>query len=279
MRRIAISLGLTVLLVGALAAPVGAVAPYTAATWKASIGSNAFYGTATLTASSSGTGSLVLRARHLVALGVYSITIRRGTCTAPGTLLATLPNTTSHRIGTISRTYALTVSQMTPVLKAAAQLTLWMTRGPTQRCGVLKAQLPRGVIPVNRRMLIPHTADGAVGMHWLTVLGAEPWDPLPGWEGVVEDGEVALAVHVRMSAVEKTGYGPGYFKIRTPGHVDGDLDIPPQPGREPELPSGSLTPGRIADGWVTFVVFEDELDELVLLYAPASEVLLTFALS
>jgi hypothetical protein len=275
MRRIAISLGLTVLLVGALAAPVGAVAPYTAATWKASIGSNAFYGTATLTASSSGTGSLVLRARHLVALRAYSITIRRGTCTAPGTLLATLPNTTSHRIGTISRTYALTVSQMTPVLKAAAQLTLWMTRGSTQRCGVLKAQLPRGVIPVNRRMLIPHTANGAVGMHWLTVLGAETWDPPPGWDGVVEDGDVALAVHVRMSAVEKIGYGPDRFAIRTPGHVD----IPPQPGREPRLPFGTLTPGAIVDGWVTFVVNEDELGELILLYGPASEVLLTFALS
>jgi len=275
MRRTTFSIVAAAALALAVAWPVGAVASYTAATWKATFGTNAFYGTATLTASSSSTGSLGLKARRLVGLGVYSITIRRGTCASPGTLLATLPTTTSQRTGTISRTYALTVTQMRPVLKAAAQLTLWMVKGSTQRCGVLKAQLPRGVIPVNRRMLIPHTADGAVGMHWLTVLGAEPWDPLPGWEGVVEDGEVALAVHVRMSAVEKTGYGPDHFAIRTPGHVD----IPPQPGREPRLPSGTLAPGRIADGWVTFVVNEDELGELILLYGPASEVLLTFALS
>jgi hypothetical protein len=279
MKRIAISMGLTVLLVGVLVAPVAAVSPYTMATWKATFGTNAYYGTATLTASSSGTGSLVLRARRLVASGVYAITIRRGTCTAPGTLLATLPTTTAQRTGTISRTYPLTLTQMTPVLKAAASLTLWMIKGSSQRCGVLKAQLPRGVVTVNRRTLIPHTADGAVGMHWLTVLGAETWDPPPGWEGVVEDGEVALAVHVRMSAVEKTGYGPDYFAIRTPGHVDGDVDIPPQPGRQPMLPAGSLAPGRIADGWVTFVVLEDELDDLVLLYAPASGVPLFFALS
>jgi hypothetical protein len=40
-----------------------------------------------------------------------------------------------------------------------------------------------------------------------------------------------------------------------------------------------LAPGAIVDGWVTFVVNEDELGELILLYGPASEVLLTFALS
>ncbi len=276
MRRILACLGAVVLLLGSFAGQAGAVSSaYTVATWNALLGTSGYNGAATLTASSTGTGSLSLRARHLVGLGQYGITIRRGTCSAQGTLLATLPTTTAMKNAIITKTYPLTVTQMRPVLKAANSLTLWLVRGSTQRCGVLKARFPGAVVPINHRTLIPHTANGAVGMHWLTLITAETWEPTPGWDGVLEEGDVALAVHVRMSAVEKTNYGPAVFFIRTPGHVD----IEPQSGREPGLPFGSLAPGRTADGWITFVVNEDELGELTLLYQPASGILLQFALS
>ena len=274
MRRIVVSLAMTALLVGTIALPATAVTPYTTATWKASIGTNATYGTAMLTAKSNGTGSLLLRARHLLPSVTYTVTIRKGTCSSPSSVLLTLP-TTMTRTGTgglISRGFSLTVTQMRPILKAPNKLAIWLVRGTERRCGVLAAQFPTGVVQINHVTLVPHTNDGAVGMHWITILGSEVWEPPSGW-AELEEGETALAVHVKITAVELTTYGPEEFGVRTPGHVD----LPPMIGRSPVLSSGSLAPGRSTDGWLTFVVYEDELGGLTLLYSPASGILLQFA--
>jgi hypothetical protein len=269
MRRWVPALLVAVLLVQAhgptSALAVGTSAAGTMATWQTALGGHGTNGTATAGTRAAGTGWLRLRATNLVAGGSYAIGIYRGTCRTVGTRIIVLPAQRADTSGRITRTLGLDPTQA-PWLLASSPLALRIGVGTRQRCGDLRLALTGGPIPLGTAVRIPATTNGALGRHDHEVIDMIVVDPDPAWAPDAEEGDVGVAVRVRIRAIDATHHDPQRYAVRTAGGID----LPPRPGVTPVLPVGTAAAGGVVDGWVTFLVPEDEVDGLMLAYSPAS---------
>jgi hypothetical protein len=132
---------------------------------------------------------------------------------------------------------------------------------------VLVALVPAAVAGVNRPT---DEVTGAVGQGVLlddeqvhTVARVERW-----WGGgfwYVKKGEAAVTVFVTVDAKAKTAHNPLYYGVRAPsGKTWGRAVFG---GRGPRLPSSAdASAGPHAEGWLTFVVPEADVNSLALVY-------------
>jgi putative multiple sugar transport system substrate-binding protein len=113
---VGLALSLAALLVMTAAPPVGAAT--VGASWRAKVGSAGANGTATISAYTTGSGSLALRLARLRAATYLPVTISKGTCGSVGATLFTLPAIRTTSSGTAARTSSLTAAQV-KLVKAA----------------------------------------------------------------------------------------------------------------------------------------------------------------
>jgi hypothetical protein len=264
------------LLAGLLLAllPAGtAAAGGTVGTWQAMLGTGGANGSATVGTRAAGTGWLRFRATKLVAHGTYAVGIYRGTCRTVGTRIVVLPAPQADAAGKIGVTLGLDMGQAARVL-AQSPLALRVGSGTRQRCGDLRLSLTRGTIPLDTAVRVPATADGARGRHDHGVTDVTVVDVDPAWAPDADPGDVGVAVHIQLWAIDATRHDPQYYAVRTASGID----LPPRPGVTPVFPAGKAAAGTMVEGWVTFLVPEDEVDGLRLVYSPASGVVILHAL-
>lgn len=95
-----------------------------------------------------------------------------------------------------------------------------------------------------------------------TVVRAERWWGDGSW--VLKPGEAAVTVYVRVQALAETPVNPLYYGLRGP---DGKTWGRPIVGsRGPGFSSGRLAAGAVAEGWLTFIVPETDVDALTFVY-------------
>lgn len=117
---VGLALSLAALLVITAAPPVGAAT--VGASWRAKVGSAGANGTATVSAYTTGSGSLALKLARLRAATYLPVTISKGTCGSVGATLIKLPVIKTTSSGTAARTSSLTAAQVKS-LKAATYST------------------------------------------------------------------------------------------------------------------------------------------------------------
>jgi hypothetical protein len=122
----------SVLMLLVLAAPA-ALADATTASWTAK-SSN---GTASITTTAAGSGSVRLVLKVLPKKAAILVAIRRGTCTVIGAAVVNLPAARSTATGTLSATKPLTAAVVTK-MRAATTLVVTIKAGTWQRCMPLK---------------------------------------------------------------------------------------------------------------------------------------------
>jgi ABC-type transport system substrate-binding protein len=116
--------------------------------WQAKMGTGGANGTAILRALSNSTGSLDLRVTKLTAGHAYAVSIRRGTCSSLGSVVATSPAIKSTSAGRITRTVLLTTAEISAIRAASAagkKISLLMGTGSYKRCGPFSAVAWGGV--------------------------------------------------------------------------------------------------------------------------------------
>lgn len=128
------------LVVGMLAATFSssAAAATVSQSWLARVGPSGNNGTAAIRIFTTGTGSLYARVAHLRASTVYPITIRRGTCSSPGTIVLRLPSLTTTTLGTSARTLSLSAGQVGAIRAATrygGRIAIRIGEGSLSRCG------------------------------------------------------------------------------------------------------------------------------------------------
>jgi hypothetical protein len=272
MRRSMPALLLAGLLLALLPADAAA-AGGTMGTWQAVLGTGGANGSATLGTRAAGTGWLRLRATTLVAHGTYAVGIYRGTCRTVGTRIVVLPTQQADVAGKVIRTVALDTVQAARVL-AQSPLALRIGTGTRQRCGDLRLSLTAGIIPFDTAVRVPATTNDARGRHDHAVTDVAIVEPDSAWAPDAEEGDVGVAVHIQLRAIDVTHHDPQHYAVRTAAGID----LPPRPGMTPVFPLGKASAGTMVEGWVTFLVPEDEVDGLRLVYSPASGVVILHAL-
>ena len=172
------------MLLGLAALPTTAATPFVAS-WRATLGSGAFNGYATLATDAAGTGSLRLVAKHLVARIAYPVELRIGSCT--GTRIAAFASAISSSTGTIIRTSAMSAAQAATVVSSATRLFIRIGSSTRVRCGSLEvvafapvalsgdgSAVPRFAIPVGATAIaaVAYTGDGNFSIFTLAADGS-----------------------------------------------------------------------------------------------------------
>jgi hypothetical protein len=109
--------------------------------WSVRVASGA-NGIATLRSSTTGTGTLALALLRLPSSASITVTLRKGTCGAAGSLLASLPSFRSSNTGGGVRTTRLsstTFARVRAALALPGKVALRVRTGATSRCGVFVA--------------------------------------------------------------------------------------------------------------------------------------------
>ena len=133
---VGLALALAALLVMTAAPPVGAIT--VGASWRAKVGAAGANGTATISALTTGSGSLALKLAKLRASSYLPVTISKGTCGSVGSTLFTLPAIRTTSSGTAARTSSLTASQVRRVKSATVGTGKVAVRIGTSRTGGVK---------------------------------------------------------------------------------------------------------------------------------------------
>ena len=123
-----------VMLLALAPAPAGALTLQR--TWHAKLSAGT-YGAATMRAYTSGVGQIAVSFKNLRHGRTYSIQIRRGTCSSPGTVAITLASIHTSSSGTASRSQTLSLAQMNAIWPAArsANFQIRIQNGTSVRCG------------------------------------------------------------------------------------------------------------------------------------------------
>ena len=110
--------------------------------WLAKVGSSGVNGTASITAFTTGTGSIALKLKKLPASKTLAVALLKTSCKG-GTLL-TLTSVKSASTGAATRTSSLTAAQVTAIKKATAgtgKIAIRVGTGTTAKCGLFAAQV------------------------------------------------------------------------------------------------------------------------------------------
>jgi YVTN family beta-propeller protein len=129
-----LSLGMAALLT---VGPMAAGAATVSAAWSAKIGSAGVNGTATISAFTTGTGTLALKLAKLKASTLLPVVLYKGTCGSVGAVLLTLAPIKTTSSGAASRTSSLTAAQATKITAAATagKIAIRIGTGTARKCG------------------------------------------------------------------------------------------------------------------------------------------------
>ena len=117
--------------------PVAAGAATVSAAWSAKIGSAGVNGSATISAFTTGTGTLALKVARMKASTLLPVVLHKGTCGSVGAVLLTLAPIRTTRTGTASRTSSLTAAQVTKITAATktGKIAIRIGTGAARKCG------------------------------------------------------------------------------------------------------------------------------------------------
>lgn len=252
-------------LVGVLGLAMALVLPQTSSaaplsTWRAVLSGGA--GSASVSTSPAGGGTLKLAARNLVPGAVYPIGVYAKTCGAPGSRLAAVPAVKADGKGRIARSFALSEALAVAIVRNIAGANLRVGSGSRLRCGGLSAVDPRNA-GAGIAVRVPGNAFAAPQL--MTIVQAETWSPAPDDLWQPDPDNVFVTVLVRIEALGDVAYNPFYFDLRD---TDG-FEHPHTIGRDPSLSSGDLAAGDIVQGWLTFELPPGSIDGTTLVYARA----------
>ena len=126
---------LAAVLVGFSSAPADALTLQR--TWSARLGTSGANGTVTLKAYVGGTGSIRYSLKSLRLNAIYSVQIRKGSCSHLGQIMARLPAIHTTLLGTVSRTDTLSSGPMYWIWLAARTpgFVVRIVSGTSIRCG------------------------------------------------------------------------------------------------------------------------------------------------
>jgi hypothetical protein len=161
--------------------------------WTATIGSNAYNGTAVVKAYSIGSGSLVLAMKRLARSTTYSRAIYRGTCSSLSTKVVTLGSVVSTSTGTLARTTTITAAQST-LLKRSSSLVIRLVGGSHVYCARLV------------KVALTTSSTGGTG---------SGYPAPPGWDGTSDVDCPDFATHAQAQA---------FFNLHSPGTDPHGLD-------------------------------------------------------
>lgn len=146
------------LLIGSLGVTSASAATVTDA-WQAKVGRSGVNGTARVQRHLDATGSIVYRLKGLRASTTLPVTIHRGTCASVGSVVTGLASVRSSSNGTVSRTAAVSASQMKLIAGASSStFAVRVGSGSAARCGAfarssvppyVAAQVTVGRLPLN----------------------------------------------------------------------------------------------------------------------------------
>ena len=130
-----LSLGIAALLAFG---PVAAGAATVSAAWSAKIGSAGVNGTATISAFTTGTGTMALKVARMKASTLLPVVLHKGTCSSVGAVLLTLPSIKTTSSGAASRTSGLAAAQVTKITVAApaGKIAVRIGTGTARKCGL-----------------------------------------------------------------------------------------------------------------------------------------------
>jgi hypothetical protein len=129
-----LSLGIAALLA---VGPVAAGAATISASWSAKIGSGGVNGSATIAASTTGTGTMALKVTRMRASTLLPVVLHKGTCSSVGAVLLTLAPIRTTSSGAASRTSGLTAAQVTKITAAAAgKIAIRIGTRTARKCGL-----------------------------------------------------------------------------------------------------------------------------------------------
>jgi hypothetical protein len=198
-------------LVSVVAAFVLSAQPVAAATttakWTARVGSNAYYGTVTVSGYSTGTGSMALALKHIPASATFSRSVYAGTCSRLSTRVVVLGSVKSSASSTLTRTSTLTSTQIS-ALKRYTSLVVRFVSGSHVYCATLK------------RVTVGSNAGGGSSGGG-TGGSSSGWPNPSGWDGVSDVDCGDFATHDQAQAFFIAHGGPGSDPFRLDGDSDG----------------------------------------------------------
>jgi YVTN family beta-propeller protein len=118
--------------------PLAAGAATVSAAWSAKIGSAGVNGKATISAFTTGTGTIALKLAKLKASTSHAVVLHKGTCGTVGAVLLTLAPIKTNASGAASRTSNLTASQVAKIAAATAtgKIAIRFGTGTARKCGL-----------------------------------------------------------------------------------------------------------------------------------------------
>ena len=257
-RAIAVAVA-TVVLTGSMLMEAGVASAATVVqAWQTRVGGQ-LTDTSTLTVYDTGSGILRIRATKMRASSTFGVTVYKGSCgwivSALGPTLFALPSVTSTSSGAITRNLAITaarVKQVRGAWTAGAGVALVLRRGSSRWCGEFGAlgRLGQTVRLENAQYHVVSRAE-----RWAGSGRASP-----------KAGSAYVTVYVRIKAIKKTSYNHRSYTLRDSTGADWQPPIVMWGEREPALGSGDLLAGQSAEGWVTSIAPEAQLNSLTLVY-------------
>lgn len=246
-----------------------AVAPPAAAdtvngAWQAKVGKYAVNGVATLYSYSSGVGSVALNLKRLAASTGYTAGMYRGTCSALGARVVSLPTIRTASSGTVARTIALS-SASAGAARAAARssvrLSLVLGGGSLRKCATFSVTTIPPPAPASTPCGPPDLCLGqALVVQSLAVsaLSAEIWTgsvdtaPIPGYVFVTVQVKV-VPDPTSIAAGTKLNYLGLDYRVTTPTLLTW-YSMKPGGIRQPALSPGVVSSDAPLIGWLTFEV-------------------------
>jgi len=124
--------------------PVAASGATVSAAWSAKIGSAGVNGKAAISAYTTGTGTITLKLAKLRASALLPVVLHKGTCSAVGAVLLTLPSIRTTSTGSASRTSSLTAAQVSTITAATAagKVAIRIGTGSARKCGAFSQSAP-----------------------------------------------------------------------------------------------------------------------------------------
>jgi YVTN family beta-propeller protein len=147
-RRTAEAVGFAVLLAATFVVPASAAT--VASTWNARIGTAGSNGTVRVQAYTTGTGALTLKLVKLRRSSLLPVVISKGTCSATGTVVATLASIRTSSAGAATRTSSLTaahIKAITAATKSNGKIVIRIGSGTARKCGQLTLAAAAAVVP------------------------------------------------------------------------------------------------------------------------------------
>lgn len=260
-RRVGLVL-IGLVLVLSAAGPVSAADSINGA-WQAKVGRYAVNGYATFYTYSSGVGSLALSLKRLAASTGYTAGLYRGTCSALGSRVVSLPTIRTTSTGTVARTIALSSSSAGAARNAArstARLSLVLGGGSLRKCATFSATTvppPAPTTPCGppdlcfgQSLIVQSLAVSAIS--------AEIWNgsadtaPIPGYVFVTVQVKV-VPDPTSIAAGTKLNYLGLDYRVTTPTLLTW-YSMKPGPIRQPALVPGTTSSDAPLTGWLTFEV-------------------------